>query len=78
MPSGFDVNTHMVVGVHTAEVDTHEAGVQPRGEAVTDMAYTGLCLWWGEECVHNCVVLTEYVVVEIQETTYTGNRTKGQ
>ena len=39
--------THVIVRVHAAEVDTHQAGVQPVSEAVTDMTHTGLGLCGG-------------------------------
>lgn len=38
------MDTHMVVGVHTAEVDTHQTSMQTRAEAMAHMTNTGLCL----------------------------------
>ena len=49
----------MIVGIHAPKVDTHEAGVQSRGEAVAHMTHARLCLQTksegdskrGRECV---------------------------
>ena len=38
------MDVHVVLRIRAAEVDAGEAGVQPRGETVADMADACLCL----------------------------------